>query len=251
MSKEDVSTPSGEEVNNNQETAKEESAVEATAETKEETIADAIEDKSENKVPDNIPYSRFKEKVESEKALKERVEELEKAIQERDLSKREVDSEVKDIAEEYGVDAEVLDKLAQRLQAQAQQTIEEKLAPLTQKEKREKQDKVLGQMLDRALEANPDFQDVVNKDVIKQLALNPANANKTMSQLITETYGNAIRPSEKKTMESVSPGKSDVIDSVDYNRAQTDSEYFAKIKADPKLKAEYNKQMTEKLSRFM
>ena len=248
MSKEDVSTPA-EEVNTAPE-AKEESTVDATADTTEETIASAMDDKSESKVPDSIPYNRFKEKVDENKDLKERLEKLEQMAQD-NASKKEVSSEVKDIAEEYGVDEEVLDKLAQRLQAQAQQTIDERLAPLTEKERREKQDKVLGQMLDKALESNPDFKDVVNPDVIKQLALNPANANKTMSQLITETYSNAVKPSEKKTMESVSPGKSDVIDSVDYNRAQTDSEYFAKIKADPKLKAEYNKQMTDQIARYM
>lgn len=248
MSKEDVSTPA-EEVSSASE-ATEESTETSTEETKEETIASAMEDKDTN-IPDSIPYARFKDKVDSEKALKERVAELEQAIQDNDMNKKEVASEVKDIASEYGIDESVLDKLAQKLQAQAQQTIEEKLAPLTAREKQQKQDKIIGQMLDRALEANPDFKDVVNPDVIKQLATSPANANKTMSQLITETYGNAVKPSEKKTMETTAPGKSEVIDSVDYDRAQKDSEYFAKIKADPKLKAEYNDKMREQLSRYM
>lgn len=250
MSQKDGATPETQEVNN-ESVAKEESEAEATVDAKEETIADAIKDKDEHKLPDSIPYNRFKEKVDENKELAARVEELEKAIQQSDLSKKEVSSEVKDIAEEFGIDESVLDKLAQRIQAQAQQTIEEKLAPLTQKERAEKQEKVLSQMLDRAFEAHPEYKGVANPEVIKQLALNPANANKTMSQILSETYGSAVQAPEKKTMETTSPGKSDVIDSVDYNRAQTDSEYFSKIKADPKLKAEYNEKMREQLSRYM
>lgn len=250
MSNKDDVTPETQEVNNESE-AKEESKAEATVDAKEETIASAISDKEENKLPDSIPYNRFKEKVDENKELAARVNELEKKIANDDISRKDVSAEVKDMADEFGIDEGVLDKLADRLQARAQQTIEEKLAPLTQKEKAEKQDKVLSQMLDKALEANPDFANVVNKEVIKQLALNPANSSKTMSELIRDTYGNAVTPSEKKTMETTTPGKSDVIDSVDYDRAQTDSEYFSKIKADPKLKEEYNKQMREKLSRLM
>lgn len=250
MSKEDV-TPTEQEVKTDSNEAKEESKAETTVEAKEETIADAIQDKEETKIPDSIPYNRFKEKVEENKELASRVEELEKAIQSKDLSSREVSSEVKDIADEYGIDESVLDKLSQRLQAQAQATIEEKLAPLNAKEKAEKQDKVLSQMLERAFEAHPEYKGIANPDVIKQLALNPANANKTMSQIMNDTYGNAVQSPDRKTMETTSPGKSEVIDSVDYDRAQRDSEYFAKIKADPKLKAEYNEKMTKELSRFM
>lgn len=249
MSEKGDVTPETQEVNN-ESPAKEESKAESTEEAKEETIATAIE-KDDSKIPDSIPYSRFKEKVDSEKALKERVEELEKAIQNNDMSKKEVSSEVKDIAEEYGIDESVLDKLSQKLQAQAQATIEERLAPLTQKEKAEKQDKVLSQMLERSLEAYPEYKDVVDENVVKQFALLPANANKTMSQIMSDIYGKVITSPERKTMETTSPGKSEVIDSVDYDRAQRDSEYFAKIKADPKLKEEYNKQMRDQLSRYM
>lgn len=251
MSQKDDVTPENPEVNKDSEAANEASEAEATVEAKEATIADAISEKEETKIPDSIPYNRFKEKVDENKELQSRVEELEKSINAQDMSKKEVDSEVRDMAEEFGIDENVLGKLAQKLQAQAQQTIEEKLAPLAQKDKAEKQDRVLSQMLDKALEANPEFDGKVNKDVIKQLALNPANASKTMSDLIRETYGSAVSPAEKKTMETTSPGKSDVIDSVDYDRAQSDSEYFAKIKADPKLKSEYNKKMTEQLSRYI
>lgn len=245
MSKEDVSTPKEEEV-------KEESTeAEVTPEeTKEETIASAIEDK-ENKIPDSIPYNRFQEKVSENKELKDRIAELEQSVQNNELSKRDVSSEVSDIAQEFGVDEGILEKLAQKLQAKAEQSIEEKLAPLTAKEKHEKQDRVLTNMLNKALESRPEFADVVDPDVIKQLALNPANADKTMTQLIEKTYGKAVKPSEKKTMETTAPGKSEAIEDIDYDRAQRDSEYFAKIKADPGLHEKYNAKMLEKMGRYM
>lgn len=245
MSNKDVSTPA-EEVKTATE-AVEESKEEST----EETIASAIEDKEENKIPDSIPYDRFKEKVDSERELKTRVEELEAKIQEQDMSKKEVESDLSDIAAEHNIDPQVLDKVAERLYSKAQATIDEKLAPLDRKEREEKQGKIISQMLNKALESNPEYKDVVNPEILKQLALNPANANKTMSQLIQDTYGNAVQPSEKKTMESVAPGKSEVIDKVDYERAQKDSDYFAQIKADPKLKEQYNEQMRQQISRYM
>lgn len=249
MSKEDVSTPA-EEVNTAPE-AKEESAVESTEDTKEETIASAIEDKDEPKIPDSVPYDRFREKVNQNKELKSRIAELESSAQEGDMSKEDVESDLSDIATEYDIPTEALDKVAERLYSKAQQTIEERLAPLTAKEKADKQNQVISAMFDKALEARPEFKDVADQDVIKQLALNPANANKTMSQLLDQVYGKVVTSPERKTMETTAPGKSEVIDKVDYKRAQSDSEYFAKIKADPELKAQYNEQMTKELSRYM
>lgn len=250
MSKDDVSTPSGEEVNTSQETAKDDSAVETTVDTKEETIADAMKD-DKSKVPDSIPYSRFQEKVNSEKELKARVEELEAMVRDKDMSDTEVSDEIADIADEHNIDPKVLEKLAKSMNAKLEKTVEERLAPLTERDKREKQDKILTSMLDRALEARPEFKDVIDVDVVKQLALLPQNANKTLTQLMEQTYGKAIKPSDKKTMETTTPGKSEAIESIDYSRAKTDTEYFKQIKADPKLHAEYNKKMTEDLSRYM
>jgi hypothetical protein len=246
MSQKDESTPESPEVNN-------ETPANETEAPAEETIADAIKDDAKDapKVPDSIPYDRFKEKVDETKDLKDKLEALEKQVADNSMSNKEVSAELSDIAKEHDLDASVLDKVATAIEARAEKKIEERLAPLNAKERAEKQDKILTGMLDKALENNPDYQDVVNQDVIKQLALNPANSNKSMSQLIQETYSGAIKPSEKKTMETTSPGKSETITSVDYDRAQTDSEYFTQIKSDPALKAEYNKQMLDQISRVI
>lgn len=243
MSQKDSATPAPE--------VKEEQ-IEAV-ESKEETIADAMGDiKDTPKVPDQIPYDRFSEKVAENKELKERIEALESKAANDDMSKKEIKSDLSDIADEYNLDGDVLDKISRAIQAKATAEIEERLAPLTQRETQAKRDAAFEKMYTNAMTNSPEYQDVANKEVIKQLALNPANANKTFSQLLEMMYGGVVTRGEKKTMESTAPGKSDeTIDKVDYNRAQKDDEYFSKIKADPQLKAEYNAQMLQNIQRHM
>lgn len=248
MSQKDSATPETPEVNNESE-----ATVESEVVTKEETLADALEtDKEAPKVPEQIPYDRFKEKVDENKELKERLEALEAKAQADEMSKKEIASDLSEIADEYNLDGNVLDKVARAIEARAKAEIEQRLAPLTQREQQSKRDAAFEKMYTNALDNSPEYADVVNKDVIKQLAFNPANANKTFSQLLEMTYGNLVKGTNRKTMETTQPGKSDeTIDKVDYKRAQTDSEYFARVKADPQLKEQYNAQMREQLSRLM
>lgn len=220
-----------------------------TVDVKEETLGDALH-QEEKKVPESIPYSRFQEKVNETKELKEKVADLEKKIQD-GVSQREIDSDIDAIASEFQLDAKVLDKVVQVAEARAMAKVEEKLAPLTERESASKRESAFTQMLNRALEQNPEYVDVVNKDILKQLAFNPANANKTFSKLLEEMYGSVVKPAERKTMETTAPGKSDAtIESVDYRRAQNDSAYFKQIMADPVLKKEYNEINLKQLQRY-
>ena len=57
--------------------------------------------------------------------------------------------------------------------------------------------------LEKALQNAPEYRDVVNVSVIKALAFNPANANKTYRQLLEEAYGNAI--TGQRTVETTTP----------------------------------------------
>ena len=230
----------------------EQPVVETETKVEEETLADALDTKEEHKVPDSIPYDRFKEKVDENKELRERVEALEAKAQDQDMSKKEIAADLGDIADEFNIDSDVLDKIAGAVEARAKAQIEEQLAPLTQRQAQEKRDAAFEKMFAGAIENNPEYKDVVNKDVIKQLAFNPANADKTFSQILEMSYGNLVKGTDRKTMETTQPGKSDeTIDKVDYNRAQTDSEYFNRVKADPTLKEQYNTQMRDQLSRLM
>ena len=112
--------------------------------------------------------------------------------------------------------------------------------------------KVFETMYSNAIQANPEYEKVVNKDLLKQLAFNPANANKTFPQLLKEVYPNAsLSKDAKKNMETTKKGKTEAIDSIDYARAQTDSTYFQQIMSDPKLKKEYNDNNTDNVAKFL
>ena len=243
MSKDDVNTPESPEVNNE---TKEVETKEAEAPT-EETLADALDAKEESKIPDSIPYNRFKEKVEENNDLKSRLSELEERVQANETTQKEVDSDLADIAKEHDIPDSVLEKLSQKMLAQ----VDEKLAPLTQREQQAKRDSKFEAMFEKALADNPQFSDIANKDIVKQLAFNPANANLTLSKLLENTYGKLVQPADKKTMETTQPGKSEAITSVDFNRAQNDSAYMKQIKADSGLHAEYKKELVEQLKRKM
>lgn len=216
----------------------------------ETTIADALDDK-ETKVPDSIPYNRFKEKVDEVKGLTDRIEELESKLASGEMNKAEVQEDLESIADEHNLDATVLGRVAKAMEARALKSVEEKLAPLTAREEQVKRDKAFETMFNRAIEQNPEYAEVADKEVLRQLAFNPGNAQKTFSQLLNDTYGKFVTKPEKKTLETTTAGKTDAIESIDYKRAQTDSEYFAKIKADPALHAKYNEETLKGLTRIL
>src|SRR5205085_12092257 len=101
------------------------------------------------------------------------------------------------IAEEHNIDAEFLKKLAGAIQKTAERTAEEKLAakmkPIEARERAEKVEKVFNVHFEKAMAEMPEYADVVNREVIKTLSLDPANADKTFPQLIEETYGRSLR----------------------------------------------------------
>jgi hypothetical protein len=76
------------------------------------------------------------------------------------------------------------------------------------------------------------------QEVIKTLSLDPKNSNKTISQLIEETYGNALPG--KRSIEQNKPGGSKESGEIDFDRAKKDGSYFKEIMADPGLKKKYN-----------
>ena len=115
-----------------------------------------------------------------------------------------------------------------------------------EKEKAEKFDKVFNQHFTKALEQLPEFDGVVNKEVIKTLSLNPANANKTFTQLIEEAYGHLV--SGKRTLDVANSRNSRLeAGEVDVKRANTDIEYFREIKSNPHLLKKYNEMISKDL----
>jgi hypothetical protein len=217
----------------------------ATPETTvEQTIGDVLDaevqapaEKPANLVPESVFLSEKKARKEAEKMLKELKEKLSQ-----DTPKREVSSDIASIAKKYDVDPDFLEEVKGAINLQSKKEIEEELSlkfkPLEEEKRQAKIDKAFDEHYQKAMAAMPEFSNVVNANVIKSLSLLPQNANKTFSQLIEETYGNAI--TGRRTIQTTVAGGGKEPAPLDYHRANRDPAYFKEIMANPKLKEEYN-----------
>lgn len=178
------------------------------------------------------------------KALKLAEKELKslKTSIEQGASKEEITDSISEIAEEHNIDKGFLKKLVSTIKSETEKELEEKFgSKLEQKEKAEKFDTTFSKAFDKAIERTPDFKNIANSEVIKLLAVQPQNSKKTVSQLLEETYGNAIVG--KRTLETTSPNGGKEPEKLDYNKAKSDTSYFLEIMKNPKMKAEYNERM--------
>lgn len=220
--------------------------VEAVKETKpaevvEETIGDVLKTGGET-----VPLSTFLELKNENKAAKKDLVDLQAKIEE-GASKAEVSKGIKEIANEHNVDENFLSEFAQTVKAQAEKDIDnkiaEKLKPLQEEDNAKKINDIFNTNYDKVLEAMPEYDGIANKAVIKTLALDPANKNKTFTKIIEDSYGHLIKG--KKTIEASTPGKDNIQD-LDKSKLK-DPAYMKTVLADPTLKAEYNKSLIERL----
>ena len=225
----------------------------AVAETQaEETIGSIIEQDSSK--DDSVPISKFLELKNENKGMKKELKDLKKSIEE-GASRNEVSQSMQEIAEQHGVDADFLNDFVKAVRAEVKketdQEIESKLKPLAEKEKAQKINEAFKSHFSKAMEAMPEFNGVVKEDVIKALSLIPANASKTFTQLIEETYGHVVAKDGKRSIDNITrSGKSESVE-VDTSKAQTDPEYFKQIMANPLLKKKYNDAMSSRVSSYL
>jgi hypothetical protein len=178
------------------------------------------ETQQENKVPTEVPMARLNKEIDRRKALEAKLEALEKEKDADDsVSDTDKDPDVKDLAKQ--------------------------LADIQAKEKRAERDVKLAQGLSKALEAAPEFKDVANADVIKQMALNPANSDKTFVQLLEEAYGNAIVG--RRTIETTTPRGGAADTKVDIDRTKKDKEYLREVLSNPDMKKQYNESIQDRI----
>ncbi len=226
-----------------------EEVVEVTEPTVENTPAVEVEQTISDMVPEKetenmIPESAFLGEKKARKALEKEVIALKKQI-ETGSSTEDISDSIDAIAEEHDIDRGFLKKLAQTIKADTEKELEQKFnSKFESREKIDKFETAFNKGLALALERGPEFKDIANPDVIKQLALLPQNASKTISEIIEETYGNAIQG--KRTIETTTPGGGKDPEPLDLNRAGKDIEYFNEVMADPKKKAQYNEAMLSK-----
>jgi hypothetical protein len=218
---------------------------------KEVKIGDALKtsDKKEpaEDKPRMVPEAVLIEYKKEAKAATKALEDLKKTIED-GATKKEVSKSIKDLAEKHNVDAEFLRDFADAVKKEAEAEVEEKVSarikPITDKESADKVDKIFSEHFDKTLEAMPEYKAVVNKEVIKSLALDPKNANKTFAKIFEEAYGHLV--TGKRTLETTKPrgGKDDT--EIDFAKARKDAEYFKEIMSDPQLKKKYNEGIAER-----
>lgn len=222
----------------------------AEVKAKEETIGEALKSQKQEPKEESVPLASFLEIKKENKNLAREMKELKKSI-EQGATKKEVTADLKALSEKHNIDTEFLQEFVQVVRQEAEQDVEEKvsskLKPFEEKEKAEKIDKAFNQHFSKAMEQMPEFEKIVNKDVIKTLSLNPANSNKTFTQLIEEAYGHLV--TGKRTFDSASTraGKNDSLE-VDDDRMHKDPEYFDTVMKNPLTREKYNKRMIDRIS---
>ena len=221
-------------------------------ETAEQTIGDIINPVVEERKPETVGLDKFLEIKKENKELKNQLNDLARRIEEGD-NKQDVADDIEALADEHDIDRKFLTKLVKTIESNVEKKSEEKfnsrLAPLTESAKQSKIDTAFKSAFEGTIEQMPEYKNIVNADVIKTLSLDPKNAKKTFSQLIEETYGNAI--TGKRTLETTKPGGGKEPVELDVNRAKQDPEYFKEVMASPKLRKEYNDGLLDRVSKFL
>lgn len=214
--------------------------------TEVQTISDVLDTPVE-KQPNHVPESAFLKEKMARKDAEKRIKELEAKILSNDTPHSEVSEDIASIAKEFDIDPTFLDKLEKSIRSKTEREVEDKISskfkPLEEKERLAKIDSVFNTHFTQAINSMPEFKDIVNPSVIKSLSLLPQNGSKTFSQLIEETYGNAV--TGKRTMTPTTPGGGKDPQPLDYKRAQRDKAYFLEVMSNPKTKAEYNSIMLQ------
>lgn len=232
-------------VEESKETKPVETKTEPAKAEKEVKVGDALDTKGKAKdepkmVPEAVLIEYKKENKEMFKELKEL-----KALIESGATRKEVSTDLKAIAEKHNVDADFVKEFAEAVRKEAEADFESKMKPAKDAEIAAKRDKLFEEHYGKAIEANPEYKSLANKEVIKTLALDPRNADKTFAQIIEGAYGHLV--TGRKTLDTTKArgGKDDV--EIDFNKAQSNTEYFKEIMADPELKKKYNAGLAERV----
>ncbi len=239
------------EVKNAQATENNDSNTEKTVEETTEDAGDSTEKTiGEMEGVDPQPEKRVVDQdvfVAEKKARKKAEKELQalRSSIEEGSSKEDISDDIDAISEEYDIDPAFLQKFARSIKSQTERELNASLDSRFNKTEREKKfDESFDNAFKKALEKGGEFKSLANKEVIKTLSKLPQNSNKTVLQLIEDTYGSAL--TGRATIETTRPGGGKDPEPLDFSRARKDSEYFKEIMKDPKRKEEYNKQMLEK-----
>lgn len=197
--------------------------------------------KEERMVPEAVLLEYKKENKQLAKGLADL-----KALIESGGSKKEISDDLKALGEKHNVDPEFLHDFASAVRAQAKAEAEAEIKPLKEKDNAQRVEKIFTEHYDKTLEAMPEYKDIAQKDVIRALALDPKNKNKTFAQILESAYGHLI--TGKHSFDAAKPGGSKDNAEIDFKRAKTDTEYFNQIMANDAMKKRYNDGLAQRLN---
>lgn len=238
-------------------------------EKKSPTVAEAMGEDGTAKKPageakptgDTVPLATFLEEKTGRKDAEKRAEALQKII-DGGASDAEIATQIEATATELGLDPVALKKLTGIIATsvrkgvvaeageKAKADVQDKLKPIEERDRAARIDATFTKHFDAAMADMPELKDVVNRDVIKKLTLDPDNANKTFRQIIEDTYGNAA-PGKRTIEANKSPGGSKDPEAIDFDRAQKDTAYFAEIMKDPAQKKKYNEGLAGRIGKSL
>lgn len=213
---------------------------------KDVTTASEMFEKKEVKV---VPEAKFLEYKKENKEIKKELASLKQLIAD-GATKQEVNNEIESLAKEHDVNIDFLKRLSSTIEKDLTKKLtKSEIKEEDKEEVSEKQtinvDTAFNEHFDRVIQHLPEFQGIVNKDIIKSLALDPKNGNKTLTQLIEDTYSSVL--SGRKTLDTAKPGGGKEPQPFNLKRAREDADYRRDVVfADPELRRQYNAHMLDR-----
>jgi len=215
-------------------------APEATQEEK--TIEDAVvETKPES---ESVPLAKFMGEKKKRQDLEARIKEIEESPTESVTS-----ASLSELADDLGVDIEAAKKIAATVKSEVMSDIEPRFAEIDAEKKAKNEKKVLNDLFKTAIDKNPDYKEVVDKETIIKLAKISENRGKTMSEIIKQTYGRVSQDeTSPKTMET-NKGSDKSPKKVDFDKlSKMDDETQLEVLRDPENRKAYNEYLEGILS---
>lgn len=207
----------------------------AVIKPKDETsLSQILEDK-----PKTVGLDKFLEVKKQNKEKDKIIAALQKSV-DQGATKVELSDELAALAKKFEVNEDFLKELGKTFQKQlpkneVKEDEEDEEDEVTASEIR---DDRFSKHYDLIIKDLPEFKEIANKKTIKKLSMDPENRDKTLTEILEDTYGGAIKG--RSTLNDTKPGGGKEAETLDVAKARKDPEYFKKVMADPRLKAEYN-----------
>ena len=214
--------------------------------TEEPKLGEMLQDEpKEEPKKETVGLDKFLDIKKQNKELKRKLEQLQSDSEEGSDVSEDIDA----IAEEFNIDKSFLKKLEKSILSKRDKELDEKLSerlkPIEQAEKLKEVSNRFDNVYTQTLERMPEYSNVIDKDVVKSLAMLKENSMLSLPQLVEKIYGKSV--SGKKTIETTVPRGGKGPQEIDFALAKKDVTYFREIMADPNLKAKYNANLEARL----